>query len=127
MNEQQQIALAMGWQFVTEDTTPPDNPEIVRQTTNFWVDPNGNKQRNDKHLKMPDPINDANDCEALIAWLNKEGFELDILFWPEGDADLILKSKDNLRFAETSTPDWKRGVCEMALKATDARQQGTKQ
>ena len=71
-------------------------------------------------VRLPDPENDANDCEALIGWLNSESYEVDILHWEEGDSTVIVKRSietTGKRFhSEVTSPNWKQGVCELVLK-----------
>lgn len=71
---------------------------------------------------LPDPSNNAADCEELIRFLNSKGFEVDVLHWPEGDATVMVKRSAEthgpdkaVRF-ENTVSDYKQGVVELALK-----------
>lgn len=106
MNDRIKLAKAMGWELILY---PNDGPMWRLKNTN-WA----------RFKNPPDPFTDANDCEALIAWLNKEGYEVDVLFWPESDATVIVKSNNNLRFFNEDTiMDWKASIARAALKVLD--------
>jgi len=76
---------------------------------------------NEKHHLAPDPFTDANDCEALIRFLNEQSFTVDmsigienadwVEIWPLADGKPGTQYWDG--------DDWKQGVCELALKVLD--------
>jgi len=107
MNDRIKLAKAMGWRMTVD--TAPEQPLMVPPDST-----DGAMQA------CPNPFTDANDCESLIAWLNKKGYEVDILFWPEGDATVLVKSNDDLRFfSEETAMDWKASIARAALKVID--------
>ena len=77
---------------------------------------------------LPDPENNANDCEALIRWLQERGYDIEI--WWSGTA-YTHRSNVNCRVKMkyrsdwerpkegTAYDDWKQGVCELALKVIE--------
>jgi len=64
------------------------------------------------------PFQDANDTEALIRWLNGQGFEPRINFWVS-HAEVRLDHNghpDGPKIHRWDGQNWKTGVCELALK-----------
>ena len=67
---------------------------------------------------IPDPENDANDCEALIQWLTEQQYCLTVDFW----MGIVQLHTWNEQLVITSEgKDWKQGVCELALKVLDEK------
>ncbi len=107
MSDQDRIRLAeaMGW----------ENPHKWR-----WQKPDADDYRNEP----PDPFTDANDCEALIQWLNEQGYGLTIEPWANGHSVAIYSNTQTMNedtefVASWAGDDWKQGVCELALKVID--------
>jgi len=62
-----------------------------------------------------DPFTDANDCEALIKWLTEQGYTVVIQIW-DTEALVDLETIDNRPNLKGNCDDYKQGVCELALK-----------
>jgi len=73
-NTENRIRLAewRGWKRVTLKTFGGDD-------SNVWESPEGVQRAN----SLPDPLTDANDCEALIRHLNSLDYGLTIEPWPD--------------------------------------------
>ena len=67
--------------------------------------------------KLPDPENDANDCEALIVFLNEQGWEIEIDF-NIGAQGVVMWREDKSLDCYAGN-NWKQGVCELALKVIE--------
>ena len=113
------LAEAMGWKCGPVHTVAVMGRQIPAQR---WIDPEGNDL---SPAALPDPANDANDCEALIRWLQEKGYDIEI--WWSGTAythrsnvNCRVKAKyrsDWERITEGKAyDDWKHGVCELALE-----------
>ena len=61
-----------------------------------------------------DPFTDANDCEALIVFLNEQGWEIEIDF-NIGAQGVVMWREDKSLDCYAGN-NWKQGVCELALK-----------
>jgi len=66
---------------------------------------------------LPDPFTDANDCEALIRWLNEQGYQVQVIFG-FGVSDQVWIGHNKIQIGEVIS-DWMHGVCELALKVID--------
>ena len=72
-------------------------------------------RREDVMNQTFDPLNDANDCEAVIAWLEKHHLMWIIVRFNCGQEVSVQMFNDD--FDECwAGDDYKRGVCELALK-----------
>lgn len=113
------LAEAMGWQ------KHPDEHWWICPNTGYSATPPG----------LPDPKNNANDCEALIRWLNTQGLQILIDFAfdvvgpksPEHDLGDI-SALDHVAMFDVSSREWthhwegdnwKQGVCELACKVLE--------
>ena len=63
----------------------------------------------------PDPFTDANDCEALIRWLNEKGVSVELHLDNNGYV-VVFGYMNPDPFFSYEGDDWKQGVCELALK-----------
>ncbi|KKN66729.1 hypothetical protein LCGC14_0468400 [marine sediment metagenome] len=73
-----------------------------------------NPGKHPENVNLPDPFTDANDCEALIRWLNERGHHLEIRFYANGDSDVTIGLPKRIWVGA----NWKQGVCELALTAS---------
>lgn len=103
MDKRIRLAEAMGWKCVELD-----------DGTIYWHSPNMLKGCGQKN--PPDPENNANDCEALIRYLNERGHPV-VVDWQRVEA---LMAWVCVYGAGCDTfDDWKQGVCELALQVLD--------
>ena len=85
--------------------------------------PNGLAFQNARGEVRPilNPAMNANDCEILIAWLNRQQYEVNVLHWEEGDACVMIKrhieTTGKRYYVSADVADWKQGVFDLALKA----------
>ena len=104
------LAEAMGWKTGRTDTVVVMGKPIPHTR---WIDPDGNDR-----AQCPDPENNANDCEALIRWL-----ETAYLIWITIRFGCNQQASINMNNDECehywSGDNWKQGVCELALKLLD--------
>lgn len=102
------LCEAMGWKRQEHDFGGPT-----------WIPPGEGWERPEIFAtdKLPDPFTDANDCEALIEWLNKRGWIVRISIGSDS-ADVWIETLAN-ECHDYSGDDWKKGVCELALKVTE--------
>lgn len=116
MTDRIKLAEAMGWNNITDkyldvDTNLHAFGGFPPETRSYGV-----------RSPLPDPFTDANDCEALIQWLNGLGYAVDITIMSSGDTLLISRSVGNADVGYSvdterwKGDDWKQGVCELALK-----------
>ena len=93
----------------------PDPPKGFERWDHFAEMSKENELMQD-YLKsvLPDPKHDANDCEALIRWLNGKGWIVRISIGPDA-ADVWIETLAN-ECHDWSGYDWKQGVCELTLK-----------
>ena len=110
------LAEEMGYRPYPDADTPcwwsPDGLTIHTLTDEF------------PHLStLPDPLNDANDCEELIRHLAKGGWCFTIMCKCGGSLDSVCiwqmgfkNSRDPEKCRYWEGDDYKRGVCELALK-----------
>lgn len=75
---------------------------------------------------VPDPFTDANDCEALMQWLNERGYHVEIHWqaidptWAAGAWIHIWHKDTEAHHRQDIDLDrWKQGVCERALNVLD--------
>ena len=77
-----------------------------------WHTPDHRRMRPTEQL--PDPANNAADCESLIRKLNEEDYVVDIIHRPSNTWVRIYRSGD---VSEAKIcDDWKAGVVELAMK-----------
>lgn len=76
---------------------------------------------------IPNPFEDANDCEDVIRWLGKRGIGVDIYRrpWMEQESVTIYIQGEPIAWKEKrwQGEDWKQGVCELALKVLDNKRE----
>ena len=109
------LAEEMGYRPYPDADTPcwwsPDGLTIHTLTDEF------------PHLsQLPDPLNDANDCEAVIKHLNGLGHH--VMIDLNTDGTVLVSVYDAGEPFDFPNPDWtgddyKRGVCELALKVIE--------
>ena len=108
-NEQARIRLAeaMGWETDGNGNwrTAPYDPQI---SSSGWI----------SQEYLPDPFTDANDCEALILWLDSQGIsvELEILDGEWAIALWDMHRQTPQQIATYEGTDWKAGVTRAALE-----------
>lgn len=113
MNEARiKLAEAMGW--VREQS-------IGRPPGNCWCPPNLQYRIWYNEPDLPDPYTDANDCEAVIKFLNNRnpGCAISIEHYADGHATIDVWTDNQLASDTWFGDDWKQGVCELALKVLD--------
>ena len=122
MNDRIKLAEVMGWNNITDQHLDTDSNLYV--LGGFPPDTRAYGVRS----SLPDPFTDANDCEALIRWLNEQGWYFHIEQWDtikrEKKNTLIELYRTRLTSWKNDTwwgdfTDWKQGVCELALKVLD--------
>ena len=104
------LAKAMGWhKSVSLQGGFQGKGEPKFQTD--WFDANNNFQE-----RLPDPWHSAEDCEALIRWLNeyKNIGVVVMLAGGTGTKDVVHVGRN-----KWLGDDWKTGVCELALKVIE--------
>lgn len=88
-----------------------------------YIDPN----KNPEEINLPDPENNANDCEALITWLLSKGWHFEISIQPT-NSDMIAAGawihiwQDGTEIhhrTDVSVEIWKRGVCALAMRVIE--------
>jgi hypothetical protein len=108
MNEARiKLAKAMGWTvapITLEDCGGP-----------FLVCHGAFSEDNDDWHSF-NPFTDANDCEALIRWLNEQGWIVNVDWSSEHSVKIWrFRNPDTKEFTWQGN-NWKQGVCELALK-----------
>ena len=106
MNDRIKLAEAMGWERTKYDR---------------WLSPD----RKMRCEEPPDPFTDANDCEALIEFLNSKGWQVEVHWQFTDDESLAAGAYVHIwnRFSEVhersdiDVDRWKECVCKLALKA----------
>ena len=111
MNDRIKLAEAMGWELKDAETYSfvDSSKKNYRKQ---WYRPDGITHST---IKLPDPENDANDCEALIRWLEKSHLVWITINFGCGQQTAIHAWNDDVEF-KWSGDNWKQGVCELALK-----------
>ncbi len=119
MDNRIKLAEAMGWKRGEVHTVAVMGAPISAQR---WTDPDGNDRA---PSSLPDPFTDANDCEALIRWLNENGYRVRIdhrrlsaqfvEIWRAGTTNW----KFGRLYDAVEHNDWKTGVCKLALKVIE--------
>lgn len=115
MNKRIKLAEAMG--YSRHEYGPDDRlaklPEGNADGGTYWL------FIGDEYLlkDLPDPENDANDCEALIKHLNAD-YDIGIRFHREHghSVEIYGVSEQGNKPIHWTGDDWKQGVCELALK-----------
>lgn len=107
------LAEAMGWRFDAGEYIAGDWDDEYR-----WTDPQGRKCTHG-----PDPFTDANDCDALRQWLNDAGWWIIINIHKNRSCHLILGMGISDPQLDWNGNDWMHGVCELALKVIDSKQE----
>ena len=106
MDDRIRLAEWQGWTLIE-----------LQDGTKYWRVPN-EKLEGVGQLLPPNPLTDANDCEALIKHLNSKGWEVEVDF-NIGAQGVIMwcddKSQDHY-----AGQDWKQGVVELAIKVLDS-------
>ncbi len=108
------LAEAMGWNNITDKHLDADSNLYVLggfppHTKAYGVT-----------TVLPDPDTDANDCEALIRWLNEQGFAVIRGQYADGLGHVhLLGHGVELRW-KGKNEDNKKGVCELALKVIES-------
>ena len=103
------LAEAMGWHKAT--------------SLDIWCRPEDQKRQGKNYTngELPDPYTDANDCEALIWWLERAHLIwLTVGFGCGQQADIDAYYDDGDSEFHWAGDDWKQGVCELALKVLDS-------
>ena len=76
-------------------------------------------RREDVMNQTFDPLNDANDCEAVITHFRKLGYHIIINHYEDGVGVSMRKGVDIIGHKNTldgDGSDWKPMICELALK-----------
>ena len=120
MSNDSRVALAtwMGWRLENPYHTHGKCSDGKRGTMR-WVLPNkcGQICHEGNMLDViPDPANNAADCESLIRKLNEEGYQVSILTTGDGDLVQIIEPGSAKTVCATECDDWKAGVVELAMK-----------
>ena len=110
------LAEAMGWNLVEQSGIMPmyqwQGPN--GETCGHWDSGAG---RTKVDIPLPfNPEHDANDCEALIRWLNDQHISVTISARTAIGVTGVRFDHDNGVSKEWKCDDWKQGVCELALK-----------
>jgi hypothetical protein len=114
MTDKQRIKLAefVGWK------REPMRENLKRP---YWQCPDtGDWSRAED---IPDPRNDANDCEALVVALGNKGIGVDIYMrpWMDAESVTVYMQGEPIEWKERrwTGDDWKHGVCDLAEKVND--------
>ena len=120
MSKQERVELAewMGW---TECFEVPEDEVVMTPTKRYSLMGTAPGETDPVYSFLPDPRNDASDCEALINHLRKMGYGWTIEPWPDDiQVSLYANAAGDIADAEYidtwKGADWKTGVCELALK-----------
>jgi len=106
------LAEARGWKWNHASNDEKMGRWSFKGMTHDW-------SHVEEHL--PDPFTDANDCEALIQWLNDQAWFLQLEQRSTG-AKLMIQIYRTFLTSWKHDPwwgpseNWKQGVCELALK-----------
>jgi len=108
-NDEQRIRLAewMGWKRVTLKTFGGAKSDV-------WESPSGRQAAN----SLPNPREDANDCEALIEFLNERKYDVEVTHGTKG-TDYVFVGRFMKKGHKWKGDDWKHGVCDLADKVRD--------
>ena len=119
MNDRIRLAEAMGWKW-DESVRPRDFEGFPHWPC--WITPNKDKWFGPSH--MPDPENDANDCDALIDHLKSLDWTYQIQGCKQSVAVFIWREDDDGEIEDHAYrgDDWKQGVVELAIKVLDTGQ-----
>ena len=114
MNEARiKLAETMGWR---------KGPKPSGNSVQGWYAPEGVNKAFTGEYGLPDPENDANDCEALIRHLIDTGWRVEIDFpsldLTETAVRIYSEGLQDAWYGYAPDQNWKRGVCELALKLT---------
>ena len=109
MTDLDKLATAMGYVKISNYT----GSFADQQGTEHWTHP-------DVYVvfEVPDPKNDANDCNALIKHLNELGATVKVEHTRSGMKDYVRVYYNHMKGIECD--NWMHGVCELALKVIDA-------
>ena len=108
MTDLDKLATAMGYVKISNYT----GSFADQQGTEHWTHPDGYAV-----FEVPDPENDANDCEVLIRFLQNKKYEPTIAFRIGYD---VVTMHDSPKILSWQGDNWKQGVCELALKVIAA-------
>ncbi len=115
------LATAMGWEFDDgiEHCVEPmwRTPPILIQRFEDKVGQQSLYSEFVNEDELPDPFTDANDCEAVIEYLNKMNIFVNVVHGAFFDSVTLVEDAEIISTTEGS--DWKQGVCELALKVID--------
>ena len=114
MNEQEKcikLALVMGWTHV---------PAVGPYAFIRWKVKDGEDIGLMNNIQPFDPFTDANDCNALIRFLQSKEYEPTIAFRIGYD---VVTMHDRPKILSWQGDNWMHGVCELALKVSDRTEQ----
>lgn len=117
MSDKNRIRLALAIGFTREHSGIKNDPFPY-----MWREPSGDiygPTFNESGCPFF-PFTDANDCEALITWLNGRCWRVNINIELGGHSVKVwrFKSPDTKEYVWEGS-DWKQCVCELALKVLD--------
>lgn len=69
---------------------------------------------------IPDPLHDANHCNALITHLNELGYVVRIDIHATESMVMLGHINKSLQHKWVTVDNWMHGVCELALKIIDS-------
>ncbi len=127
MNDQEKrikLALLRGFYRQAFPVTMTDGSDGM---SDFKVWHHPNHQRFEPAEQLPDPENDANDCNALITHLNGQGWQVEVHWQFTDDESLAPGAYIHIwnRYSEihertdVDRDNWMHGVCELALKVIE--------
>lgn len=108
MNDRIKLAEAIGWTFNGSEEISGSHEDRFR-----WTGPDGVRSN-----YGPDPFTNANDCEALIMFLNGRGCNVTIEFFPS-HVEVEIRYPNSVYCERADSQNWKRTVCELALKVLE--------
>lgn len=125
MNDRIKLAEAMGWRRMTAPPTKERSGQYIENDP-VWIPPETDQEPLPNYLdleELPDPENDANDCSALIKYLNGFGYEVHVM-WPDTARDDLTYTVELYNHPKKtekwSGDNWMQGVAELALKVIDS-------
>ena len=126
MNDRIKLAEAMGWTHIHMKHVKMDGKSYPFgcPTADQYSDGVVRKQYKEQ---IPDPFTDANDCEALIYWLNSIGWFVDIDWQITNDERMAAgayvhiwhKDSEIHHRTDIDVDRWKEGLCRLALKVLE--------
>ena len=110
MTDQDKLATAMGYVKISNYT----GSFADQQGTEHWTHPDGYVV-----FEVPDPKNDATDCNALIKHLNELKYDVQIRHNFDDRSWVRLEGGSAGTF-RWKGDNWMHGVCTLALKVIDS-------